>query len=184
MNDDTRGLIMGTIVFFLCGLVVWLGIVYISACSFTLNCIQGAPLVVRTSIPTLIPRETSQGQGQPQEAPVAFNKCQVSATDLIGADAIDRTRVPVVQHDRAARVGERQAERQPHVAAPADDHDILGEAGHRPFPVECVPGRLTPRRPAGEHRGGSAICSTPGRHGGGPAVRAPRVGSRPEFLRT
>ena len=85
MNDDTRGLIMGTIIFFLCGLVVWLGIVYISACSFTLNCIQGAPLVVRTSIPTLIPRETPQGAGQPQEAPVAFNKCQVSATDLIGA---------------------------------------------------------------------------------------------------
>ena len=25
MNDDTRGLIYGTIVFFLCGLVVWLG---------------------------------------------------------------------------------------------------------------------------------------------------------------
>jgi hypothetical protein len=85
MNDDTRGLIMGTIVFFLVGLVVWLGIVYISACSFTLNCIQGAPLVVRTSIPTLIPREPSQGQGQPQEAPAAFNQCQVSATDLIGA---------------------------------------------------------------------------------------------------
>jgi hypothetical protein len=50
-----------------------------------LNCIQGAPLVVRTPIPTLIPPEGSQGQGQPQEAPVEFNKCRVGAVDLIGA---------------------------------------------------------------------------------------------------
>jgi hypothetical protein len=85
MNDDTRGLIYGTIAFFLCGLVVWLGFVYVSACGFTLNCIQGAPLVVRTPIPTLIPLEPSQGQGQPEAAPVDFNRCQVGAADLIGA---------------------------------------------------------------------------------------------------
>ena len=29
MNDDTRGLIYGTITFFLVGLVIWLGIVYV-----------------------------------------------------------------------------------------------------------------------------------------------------------
>ena len=85
MNDDTRALIYGTIAFFLCGLVVWLGFVYVSACGFTLNCIQGEPLVVRTPIPTLIPLEQSQGQGQPQEAPAQFNKCRVGAVDLIGA---------------------------------------------------------------------------------------------------
>lgn len=83
MNDDTRGLIYGTIVAFLVFIAVWLGFVYISACGFTLNCIQGAPLVVRTPIPTLIPIEHSQGQGQPE--PVAFNKCRVGAVDLIGA---------------------------------------------------------------------------------------------------
>jgi hypothetical protein len=85
MNDDTRQLIYGTLAFFLIGLVIWLGFVYVSACGFTLNCIQGAPLVVRTPIPTLIPRAQSQGQGQPEAAPEQFNKCQVSATDLIGA---------------------------------------------------------------------------------------------------
>ena len=85
MNDDTRGLIYGTIIFFLCGLVVWLGIVYVSACGLTLNCLQAAPLVVRTPIPTLIPPEHSQGQGQPQEVPAAFDQCRVGAVDLIGA---------------------------------------------------------------------------------------------------
>src|SRR5918993_1898538 len=82
-NDDTRGLIYGTIVFFLIGLVVWLGFIFVSACGFTLNCIQGAPLVVRTPIPTLSPLE--HGQTQPEEVPVEFNKCQVGAADLIGA---------------------------------------------------------------------------------------------------
>ena len=85
MNDDTRGLIYATIVLFLVCVVGWLGVVYVSACGFTLNCVQGAPLVVRTPIPTLIPREPSQGQGQPEEVPAAFNKCRVGAVDLIGA---------------------------------------------------------------------------------------------------
>jgi hypothetical protein len=83
MNDDTRGMIYGTIAVFLVFLVVWLGFVYISACGFTLNCIQGAPLVVRTPIPTLIPFE--QSQAQPTAADTDFNKCQVAALDLIGA---------------------------------------------------------------------------------------------------
>ncbi len=85
MNDDTRGLIYATIIFFLLGLVVWLGIVYVSACGFTLNCIQGAPLVVRTPIPTLIPLEHTQGQAEPTDTNIEFNKCQVGAIDLIGA---------------------------------------------------------------------------------------------------
>ena len=83
MNDDTRGMIYGTIVLFLIGLVVWLSIVYISACGLTLNCLQGAPLVVRTPIPTLIPPKHAQA-----EAPVTnveFDKCRIGAADLIGA---------------------------------------------------------------------------------------------------
>jgi len=84
MNDDTRGMIYGTLVVFLIFLVVWLGFVYISACGFTLNCIQGAPLVVRTPIPTLIPREQAQAP-QPAATGAGFKKCQIAATDLIGA---------------------------------------------------------------------------------------------------
>lgn len=84
MNDDTRRLVYGTIIAFLAFIVAWLSFVYISACGFTLNCIQGAPLVVRTPIPTLIP--VRQPQGQPTVVTNAeFNKCQIAATDLIGA---------------------------------------------------------------------------------------------------
>lgn len=82
-NDDARGLIYGTIALFLVGLVVWLGIVYVSACSFTLNCIRGAPLVVRTPIPTLIP--LGEVEQQPGSVEGDFNKCQITATELIGA---------------------------------------------------------------------------------------------------
>jgi hypothetical protein len=85
MNDDTRGLIYGTIVFFLCGLAVWLGFVYVSACGFTLNCTQGAPLVVRTPIPTLMPLEHTQGQEQPQATSAEFNRCRVGALDVMAA---------------------------------------------------------------------------------------------------
>lgn len=84
-NDDTRGLIYGTIAFFLIGLVAWLGFIFVSACGFTLNCVQGAPLVVRTPIPTLSPLEQPLGQGQPEAAPEEFNACQAGATDVIAA---------------------------------------------------------------------------------------------------
>jgi hypothetical protein len=83
MNDDTRRLVYGTIIAFLVFISAWLGFVYISACGFTLTCIQGAPLVVRTPMPTLIPVE--HAPVQPEGMEVDFNKCQVAATDLIGA---------------------------------------------------------------------------------------------------
>ena len=83
MNDDTRGMIYGTLVVFLIFLASWLGFVYISACGFTLTCIQGAPLVVRTPMPTLIPVHRSQAQ--PEATAAEFNKCQIGATDLIAA---------------------------------------------------------------------------------------------------
>ncbi|HEX6270755.1 MAG TPA: hypothetical protein VFZ43_10995 [Anaerolineales bacterium] len=87
MNDDTRRMIYGTLVVFLLFLVFWLGFVYISACGFTLTCIQGAPLVIRTPIPTLIPYERSQAQ--PEATAFEFSReCQVAATDLIGAWAL------------------------------------------------------------------------------------------------
>jgi hypothetical protein len=83
MNDDTRGLIYATLVFFLVGLVAWIGFVYIAACGFTLNCVRGAPLVVRTPIPTLSPLE--HRESQPEAIPAEFDKCRVMATELIAA---------------------------------------------------------------------------------------------------
>lgn len=83
MSDDTRRLIYGTITAFLVFITTWLGFVYISACGFTLNCVRAAPLVVRTPVPTLIP--SGHSEEQPGVTEVEFNKCQVGATDLIGA---------------------------------------------------------------------------------------------------
>ena len=81
--NDVRGMIYGTLVAFLLFLIFWFSIVYISACGFTLTCIQAEHIIVRTPIPTLIPHSASgsqAGEGMPE-----FNKCKVAATDLIGA---------------------------------------------------------------------------------------------------
>ena len=55
---------------------------------------------------------------------------------LRGAYPVDRARVAVVEHHRTPGVGQGEPEREPDVAAPAHDHDVLGEAGHGPFPGE------------------------------------------------
>jgi len=82
-ENDVRRLIYITLVAFLLFLVFWFSIVYVSACGFTLTCIQGGPLVIRTPIPTLIPAEQSTPQAV--AGPAEFNKCQVAAADLVGA---------------------------------------------------------------------------------------------------
>lgn len=83
MEDNTRNLILGTIVAFLLFIGAWLSFIFISACGFTLTCNQAAPLVVRTSVPTLIP--VKQANAQPTAVKFNPNECQVAATDLIGA---------------------------------------------------------------------------------------------------
>ena len=82
-SDDTRRMIYTTLALFLAFLVAWLVFVYLSACGFTLNCIQGAPLVVRTPIPTLIP----YGEIEPQTGMTdgETGQCRARAADLIGA---------------------------------------------------------------------------------------------------
>jgi hypothetical protein len=86
MNDDARRLIYGTIVAFLVFILSWIGFVYISACGFTLTCIQGAQFVERTPVPTLITVKESHAQPvQPTQNVAEFKKCKVNATDLIGA---------------------------------------------------------------------------------------------------
>lgn len=85
MNDDTRRLIYGTIVAFLLFISAWLGFIYISACGFTLTCVQASPFVARTPIPTLIPVKQSEAKPEATAEIGEFNKCKVAATDLIGA---------------------------------------------------------------------------------------------------
>lgn len=84
MTDNTRNMILGTLVVFLVFLVVWLGFIYVAACGFTLNCVRGAPLVVRTPVPTLSPFEEMRAQPvAPEEE--EFSQCRVQAADLIAA---------------------------------------------------------------------------------------------------
>ena len=51
--DDFRKFMYTALVAFVGLLVVWLGMVYISACGFTLTCHQAQPFVDRTPVPTL-----------------------------------------------------------------------------------------------------------------------------------
>jgi hypothetical protein len=82
--NDVRKMIYGTIIGFFLLMAVWFSIIYISSCGFTLTCYQASPLVVRTPIPTLIPAAHVESQGVGSGV-AEFNRCQVAATDLIGA---------------------------------------------------------------------------------------------------
>lgn len=84
MNDDVRKYIYGALIVFLVGVFVWVGIVYVNACGFTLTCHRGDLPVARTSVPTLIP--ATLPVMEPNSAPAAASdKCRVAGVDLIGA---------------------------------------------------------------------------------------------------
>jgi len=81
--NDVRKMIYGTITLFFVVLVFWLSIIYVSSCGLTLTCKQAAPKADTTPIPTLIP--VSHSEVQMGVGTAEFNKCEVTATDLIGA---------------------------------------------------------------------------------------------------
>ena len=81
--NDVRKMIYGTLIGFFMVLGFWFSVIYVSACGFTLTCNQAEHIVVRTPIPTLIP--AAQPNSQMGEGVTEFNKCQVSASDLVGA---------------------------------------------------------------------------------------------------
>ena len=84
MKDDLRKIIYGSVVAILLVVLAWLGLIFISSCGFSLSCNQALPIVVRTSVPTLIP--VSHVEDVNGSEPVEeFSQCQVAATDLIGA---------------------------------------------------------------------------------------------------
>ncbi len=55
MNDDVRTTIYRTLTIFIIGTLVWLGLVFVNACGFSLACNQALAPVERTPIPTLFP---------------------------------------------------------------------------------------------------------------------------------
>ena len=81
--NDVRKMIYLTITLFLGVLVFWFSIIYVSSCGLTLTCRQAGPKIYGTPIPTLIP--AAHSETQPVAGGIEFNKCQVAATDLIGA---------------------------------------------------------------------------------------------------
>ncbi|MBK9005380.1 MAG: hypothetical protein CNIPEHKO_00697 [Anaerolineales bacterium] len=81
--NDVRKLIYTTIIAFLATLVVWITALLFWSCGFSFECARASQIVERTPVPTLIPAshvDSSMG-GAADE----FDKCQVSATELIGA---------------------------------------------------------------------------------------------------
>lgn len=81
--NDVRKLIYGTLVAFLATLVIWITALMFWSCGFSFECVRANQIVERTPVPTLIPAkhvETSM-----DGAAAEFDKCQVSATGLIGA---------------------------------------------------------------------------------------------------
>jgi mono/diheme cytochrome c family protein len=81
--DDFRKFMNTALVAFVILLVVWIGIVYISACGFTLTCRQGQPVAARTPVPTLA-AVTLPAADFSISSPT-FKPCRAAAVDLLGA---------------------------------------------------------------------------------------------------
>ena len=81
--NDVRKMIFGSFIGLFMVFGVMFSIVYVSSCGFTLTCNRADPLVVRTPIPTLIP--VSHAETQADTGMAEFNKCQISAVELVGA---------------------------------------------------------------------------------------------------
>ena len=80
--DDVRKYIYGTLIFFVVGILGWVGIIYYNACGLNFACPSGALLVDRTPVPTLVAATLPVSNHTEQ---MCFNKCKVGATDLLGA---------------------------------------------------------------------------------------------------
>jgi hypothetical protein len=80
--NDVRKLIYGTIILFLAVVISWVSVLYVASCGLTTSCKKAAHIVERTPVPTLIP---AGHVPETDMAVVEFNKCEVAATDLVGA---------------------------------------------------------------------------------------------------
>lgn len=84
MNDDVRKYIYGAVTIFLLGVLIWVGIIFVNACGFSLACKRGNTLPETTPIPTLIPA-TLPAMEMTSVPAAASDKCHVAGADLIGA---------------------------------------------------------------------------------------------------
>jgi len=80
--DDFRKMIYGVLVAFVAVLVVWVSIVYISACGFSFSCKRGQPMVYGTPIPTLAAATMPAPDFSVSKPTVT--RCRIAAVTLIG----------------------------------------------------------------------------------------------------
>lgn len=81
--DDFRKLMYGVLVAFVAVLVVWVSIVYLSACGFTFTCQRGQPAINATPIPTLAAATLPAPDFSVQTT--QLDQCRIAAVNLIGA---------------------------------------------------------------------------------------------------
>lgn len=81
--DDFRKIMYGVLTAFVVILVVWIGIVYVSACGLSFTCQRGQAVPDRTPVPTLA-AATLPAPDFSVAAPTV-KKCRVAAVNLIGA---------------------------------------------------------------------------------------------------
>ena len=89
--DDFRKFMYTALLAFVLLIVVWIGIVYISACGFTLTCHQGQRVAVRTPIPTLA---AATLPAPDFSISIISTPTQVAASSEAGGDQIPRPSNP------------------------------------------------------------------------------------------
>ncbi|GAB4505578.1 MAG: hypothetical protein Fur0043_25740 [Anaerolineales bacterium] len=83
--DDFRKIMYGVLAAFVGVLVVWIGIVYVSACGLSFSCRRGQAMPEHTPIPTLAAATLPAPDFSVVAVSPAVKKCRVAAVNLIGA---------------------------------------------------------------------------------------------------
>jgi mono/diheme cytochrome c family protein len=114
--DDFRKLMYGVLIAFIGVIVIWVSIVYISACGLTFTCRRGQPVAERTPIPTL-----------------------AAATFPAPDFAISRAITPTLPA-ASAQPGEEEIARPSNPGGPGDALNLTGDAtaGAQIFQNNCV----------------------------------------------
>lgn len=86
MNDDVKRTIYNVVILFLVVVAVWVGIIFVNSCGFSIACNRAERLNLpdTTPIPTLIPA-TLPAMEMNQGPVAASDQCYVSGVDLVGA---------------------------------------------------------------------------------------------------
>jgi mono/diheme cytochrome c family protein len=108
MRDDVKKYIYGTLVVFVVGVMIWLGIVFINACGFSLACDQAALQVERTPIPTLIPA-TMPAPTRYVAVPTATLAPDATATEVPAEPAVNRPSNPGGPGEAVTLTGDAEA---------------------------------------------------------------------------